>query len=68
MSVAEHVISLGPLRYEMSRLQEPMITIDPGDSVVVETEDAFSGQVRSPATSEIARRCRSVIPWRGQSL
>ena len=48
MSVAEHVISLGPLLYEISRLREPMITIDPGDSVVVETEDAFSGQVRLP--------------------
>lgn len=48
MSVAEHVITLGPLLYEMSRLQEPVITVDPGDSVVVETEDAFSGQVRFP--------------------
>lgn len=46
--MVEHVISLGPLIYEISRLQEPVVTIDPGDSVVVETEDAFSGQVRVP--------------------
>ena len=46
--MVEHVIGLGPLVYEMSRLQEPVVTIDPGDSVVVETEDAFSGQVRVP--------------------
>lgn len=46
--MAEHVIRLGPLIYEISRLREPVVTIDPGDSVVVETEDAFSGQVRVP--------------------
>ena len=46
--MAEHVISLGPLIYEISRLREPVVTIDPGDSVLVETEDAFSGQVRVP--------------------
>ena len=46
--MAEHVIPLGPLIYEISRLREPVVTIDPGDSVVVETEDAFSGQVRVP--------------------
>ena len=46
--MAEHVIRLGPLIYEISRLRKPVVTIDPGDSVVVETEDAFSGQVRVP--------------------
>ena len=46
--MAEHVVRLGPLVYEISRLREPVLTIDPGDSVLVETEDAFSGQVRVP--------------------
>ena len=46
--MAEHVVRLGPLVYEISRLREPVLTIDPGDRVLVETEDAFSGQVRVP--------------------
>jgi len=40
-------ISLGPLYYEFSRHNQPRLTISSGDTVLVETEDAFSGQIRS---------------------
>ena len=42
-----HKLPLGPLYYEYSRHNEPRITIESGDSVEVEAEDAFSGQIRS---------------------
>jgi amidase len=44
-----HRLPLGPLYYEFSRHNEPRLRIAPGESVVVETEDAFSGQIRSDA-------------------
>jgi acetamidase/formamidase len=40
-------LPLGPLYYEFSRHNEPRLTITSGESVLVETEDAFSGQIRS---------------------
>jgi acetamidase/formamidase len=40
-------LSLGPLYYEYSRHVEPRLRIEPGETVVVETEDAFSGQIRT---------------------
>ena len=42
-------LPLGPLYYEFSRHNEPRLRIQPGESVVVESEDAFSGQVRTNA-------------------
>ena len=39
---------LGELCYEFSRHNEPRLHIQPGEQVMVETEDAFSGQIRSP--------------------
>lgn len=42
-----HHLPLGPLYYEFSRHNEPRLRIQSGDFVVVETEDAFSGQVRT---------------------
>ena len=39
-------ISLGLLNYEFSRFQEPRISIDPGETIRVESEDALSGQIR----------------------
>ena len=44
-----HRLPLGPLYYEFSRHNEPRIRIQPGDSLVVESEDAFSGQIRTNA-------------------
>ena len=40
-------IPLGPLYYEFSRHNEPRLKILPGETVVFETEDAFSGQIRT---------------------
>ena len=51
-------LSLGPLYYEFSRHNEPRLHISPGESVLVETEDAFSGQVRTDED----RRDKSVLP------
>ncbi len=39
-------LKLGKLYYEISRHNPPALTIQPGETVRVETEDAFSGQVR----------------------
>lgn len=42
-------LSLGPLYYEFSRHNEPRISIAPGETIAVESEDAFSGQIRTNA-------------------
>jgi len=39
-------LKLGKLYYEISRHNPPALSIQPGETVTVETEDAFSGQVR----------------------
>ncbi|MAC55686.1 acetamidase/formamidase family protein [Gimesia maris] len=39
-------ISLGFLNYEFSRFQEPRISIESGETIRVESEDALSGQIR----------------------
>jgi amidase len=36
----------GDLNYAISRFNEPKLRIDPGETVLVETEDAWTGQVR----------------------
>jgi amidase len=36
----------GELCYTISPLNKPRLRIDPGESVVVETQDAYSGQIR----------------------
>src|SRR4051812_50227033 len=52
-------LPLGPLYYEFSRHIEPRLRIEPGETIVVESEDAFSGQVR---TNE-DRRDKSKKPY-----
>jgi amidase len=52
-------LSLGPLYYEYSRHVEPRLRIEPGETVVVETEDAFSGQIRTNDD----RRDRATMPY-----
>ena len=52
-------IELGPLYYEISRHNPPRLTIDPGETVVVETEDAFSGQIKK----EGDRRDNVAMPY-----
>lgn len=39
-------LPLGPLYYEFSRHNPARITIEPGEQLWVESEDAFSGQIR----------------------
>jgi len=40
-------LPVGPLYYEFSRHNEPRLRIMPGETVLVESEDAFSGQIRT---------------------
>ena len=42
-----HHLPIGPLYYEFSRHNEPRLRIKPGEQVRVDSEDAFSGQVRT---------------------
>ena len=42
-----HHLPLGELHYEFSRHVAPRLRIAPGATVVVDTEDAFSGQIRT---------------------
>ena len=49
----------GRLNYAISRLNKPTLQIDPGETIVVETEDAWSGQVRK----EGDRRDYSAMPY-----
>jgi amidase len=40
-------LEFGPLYYEFSRHVEARLRVEPGETIVVETEDAFSGQIRT---------------------
>jgi acetamidase/formamidase len=40
-------LPIGPLYYEFSRHNPPRLNIQPGETIVVESEDAFSGQIRT---------------------
>lgn len=40
-------LPIGPLYYEFSRHNEPRLRVASGETFVVETEDAFSGQIRT---------------------
>ncbi len=51
-------LKLGKLYYEISRYNEPSITIRPGETIAIETEDAFSGQIRNKSD----RRDEQAIP------
>lgn len=52
-------LSAGPLYYEFSRHHEPRLRIAPGETVVVETEDALSGQIRG----DDDRRDKATMPY-----
>jgi amidase len=58
-SNAVHELPLAELHYEFSRHLKPAVTVEPGDTVIVETEDAFSGQIRT----EGDRRDRTTVPY-----
>lgn len=40
-------LPIGPLYYEYSRHNEPRLRIQSGETIIVESEDAFSGQIRT---------------------
>ena len=54
-----HHLPLGGLHYEFSRHVAPRIRIRPGETILVETEDAFSGQIRTDAD----RRDKAKMPY-----
>lgn len=51
-------LPLGPLYYEFSWHNEVRLRVQPGERVIVETEDAFSGQIRT----DNDRRDRGAVP------
>jgi acetamidase/formamidase len=48
-----------PLNYEFTRHLSPRLQIAPGETILVETEDALSGQIRTNAD----RRDKSTVPY-----
>jgi len=52
-------LSAGPLVYEFRRHQEVRLRMKPGESALVETEDALSGQIRTDAD----RRDKAAMPY-----
>lgn len=52
-------VSAEPLVYEFSRHHEPRLQIAAGETIVVESEDALSGQIRTNDD----RRDKSKMPW-----
>ena len=52
-------ISPFPLQYEFSRFSTPRAEIDSGSRLVVDSEDALSGQLRVPTD----RRDKNAMPW-----
>ena len=60
----------GKYHYVYGPYADPVLTVDPGDVVVVETQDAFEGAIKSNATTtpicsaRSAQRGASERPWR----
>ena len=52
-------VSARPLVYEFNRLLEPRCRVVPGETIVVESEDALSGQIRAPGD----RRDKTSMPY-----
>jgi len=52
------IVKSDKLYYEISRHNQPAITIKPGETIKIETEDAFSGQIRTNSD----RRDRNTVP------
>ncbi len=48
-----------PLNYEFTRYRDPVVRIQSGETLVVEAEDALSGQIRVPGD----RRDKSTMPF-----
>ena len=48
-----------PLNYEFTRYRDPVVRITPGETLIVEAEDALSGQIRAVGD----RRDKSTMPF-----
>ena len=64
-SYAMKRLSQGPLYYEFSRHCEPRLRIGSGETVLVETEDAFSGQIRDDRDRRDKQACPEGNPQTG---
>ena len=40
-------LPIGPLYYEFSRHNPVRLRVQPGETIIVDSEDAFSGQIRT---------------------
>ncbi|MCW3991841.1 MAG: acetamidase/formamidase family protein [Candidatus Bathyarchaeota archaeon] len=49
----------GTLHFTIGPLNEPVLTVEPGETVVVETEDAFIGMIREPGDW----KDNAEVPW-----
>jgi len=58
-------LSLGPLYYEFSRHEKPRLRVEPGETFAVETEDAFSGTIRTNEDRRDKRRMPFSNPLTG---
>jgi len=58
-------LKLGTLYYEISRHNPPALTIQPGETVSVETEDAFSGHIRKDGDVQDTERMPYANPQSG---
>lgn len=52
-------LTAGPVYYEYSRHVQPRLRITPGERIAVESEDAFSGQIRT----DDDRRDKATMPY-----
>ncbi|GIW92269.1 MAG: acetamidase [Pirellulaceae bacterium] len=52
-------VPIGKLIYEFSRHEPPRAELEPGESVLMDTEDAFSGQIRTNSD----RRDKTRVPF-----
>lgn len=59
MNTPSPAIPERPLQYEFSRFSEPRVRIRSGDVVVLDSEDALSGQLRRPDDV----RNKRTVPW-----
>ncbi len=50
---------MGPLYYEFNRAHEPRLRIDSGETIVVEAEDALTGQISKPGDE----RDKAAMPY-----
>lgn len=53
-------LKVGTVHYTLSASHKPVLRLSPGEKVIVETEDAFGGKIRSEMDSPVGK---VVMPW-----